>query len=211
MLPRHRINIFLKIKEHIERIDKTMGISEDIYKICKDLLERWWKKSQSMYLKRTEIDWEPYNQKVSSLYWVCGTSLIAVAEHLLNSLVDKGVDNIKIILPNDEEGCPSYNQLVEFNNNPNPLIGNQIELAKKAYEEICKTLESREKELTEHLRKYSGTMYSNITIYDEDAFISFYDKAGIGDENITLQFHGKQTEGYKLVKDLFKKMWRDSK
>lgn len=188
-----------------------MGIFEDTYKISKDILERWKRKSQSIYLKRTEIDWGPYNRKIRNLYWVCGTSLIAVAEHLLNSLIDGEVENIKIILPNTQAGCPSYNQLREFNKAHTSPAVDQIELANETYEKIAKTFESRGKTVTEHLRQYSGIMYSNITIYDEDAFISFYDRTGIGDKNITLHLHGEKAKGYKLVKDSFKEMWVDSK
>ena len=188
----------------------------DIYQIIKDLWGRWENKPlpeipQSIYLTRTEIDWTPYNKRANNmgLYWVCGISLIEVAQNTLDLLISKGVGDMKIILPNTEKGSLSYGQLADFDNN-GFLVDKQIELAERAYERIGKTLKNRQKAPHEHLRRYSDIMYSNITIYGENAFISFYDNGGVGDENITLRFHGSRTKGYRRVRALFEKMWRNS-
>jgi hypothetical protein len=197
-------------------MDKAMEMFGVIYQIIKDLWERLRnkplpEKSQSIYLTRTEIDWTPYNKRANnmSLFWVCGTSLVEVAQNTLDLLISNGVGDIKIILPNTEKDTLSYDQLADFDKN-DFLLDKQIKLAERAYDRIGKTLKNRQKVPHDHLRRYSGIMYSNITIYDEDAFIAFYDTAGVGDENITLRFHGSRSKGYQRVRALFEKMWGKS-
>ena len=55
--------------------------------------------NHELFLNRKEIHWAPYNNKVSSRYWVCGTSLIGVFERgLIQKYANSGVRDIKIIL-----------------------------------------------------------------------------------------------------------------
>lgn len=188
-----------------------MAFLKDIYDIVKDFFGQHMIGAPSVYLKRTEIDWKPFNDNVRFRYWACGTSLIPIADHVLVPLLDKEIKDIKIVLPNTKKGFTSYFQLKEFDRTQTGPVGGQINLAKATYDRIADTFEQRNITIKDHLRKYSGIMYSNITIYDEDALISFYDTTGIGDKNITMKFHGMETEGYRLVKNEFERMWSANK
>ena len=47
------------------------------------------KKTPKVYLHRTDIDWKHFNNDVVFRYWVCGTSLIAVANNIIGLLLDE--------------------------------------------------------------------------------------------------------------------------
>ena len=163
-----------------------------------------------LYLNRGDIHWKSFNDKVSYRYWACGTSLIGVIEKkLIQRYLAAGIRDIKVILPNTDNFYSSYEQLEQFNKLPNrDLVANQVEEARASFERLKARIQSYVKQTEEYLRKYGGTMYSNITIFDDDAFISFYDCTGVGSSNFTLHFSKSTNEqGYHLVEEEFLRMW----
>lgn len=162
-----------------------------------------------IYLNRKEIHWSLYNEKVSNRFWACGTSLIGVFERgLVQKYASKGVRDIKILLPNTDMSFVSFEQLEKYDQLDIGLIGNQVELAKAAYEKF-ESMVLAGVEVPDVLKKYSGIMFSNITVFDDDAFISFYDCTGNGDNNITLHFNKNINDaGYNLVESEFLRMWK---
>lgn len=51
-------------------------------------------------------------------------------------------------------------------------------------------------------------MYSNITIFDDDAFISFYDSIGSGESNFALHLNrNSNNQGYRKIEEEFLRMW----
>lgn len=164
-----------------------------------------------LFLNRKEIHWAPYNEKVSNRYWACGTSLIGVFEFgLVQKFANAGVRDIKIILPNTDKSYVSFEQLDKFNQLNIGLIENQVDLAKLAFEKF-ETITLATMEVSEILKKYGGIMFSNITIFDDNAFIAFYDCTGSGGSNFTLHFNKNTNKtGYNFVEAEFLRMW-DSK
>ena len=164
--------------------------------------------NHDLYLNRKEVHWPQYNEKVSRRFWACGTSLIGVFEReLIRKYFNNGVRDIKILLPNTDNPYLSYEQLEKYNRVESGLVGNQVDLAKVAFE-MFETITLSGMEKSEFLKKYSGIMFSNITIFDDDAFISFYDYRGIGDSNFTLHFDRNLNKiGYDLVESEFLRMW----
>jgi hypothetical protein len=143
-----------------------------------------------VYIKRKLIHWEPYNENISSQFWASGTSLIGVAENkLLTKFWNKGIRNIRIILPNPEPSFMSYWQLHQYDNIGAELVYSQIYAARRSYITLKKELNGLTRMTSGYIKHYGGIMFNNITIYDDDAFISFYDTKGIGDINITLHFN----------------------
>ncbi len=161
-----------------------------------------------LYMNRKEIHWTPYNDKVSSRYWACGTSLIGVFEFgLIQKYASAGVRDIKVILPDTDNSYISFEQLDKYNRMNIGLIENQIDLAKLAFEKF-ETIILTNGNISEILKKYSGIMFSNITVFDDDAFISFYDCTGSGGLNFTLHFNKNINKtGYNLVETEFLRMW----
>jgi len=183
-----------------------MEIIDDIYKIVKDLYGDW--RRRSVYLRRTSVNWEKYNKKTQNRYWVCGTSLVGVANNgVIERFLDARVYDLRVVLPETENGNLSRWQLQCFNKIKVGPFEKQVLLAKMSYQRIKQLFTSYGVVYAEHLRKYTGIMYSNITIYDNDAFISFYDPTGVGDNNITLHFHGRESDEYHCVEELFLQMW----
>ena len=91
------------------------------------------------------------------------------------------------------------------------LIGDQVDLAKLAFEK-ANTIVLEGKKISEILKTYSGIMYSNITIFDDDAFIAFYDCTGNGDFNLTIHFNRNINKtGYNLIEAEFLRMWNAPK
>ncbi|GEM_PF-187410 len=166
-------------------------------------------KDHEIYLSRKEIHWSLYNEKVASRFWACGTSLIGVFERgLIQKYANKGVKDIKIILPSTDVSHISFEQLEKYDQLSVGLIENQVNLAKVAYQKF-ESIVLADMEISEILKKYSGIMFSNITIFDDDAFISFYDQTGVGDTNITLHFNKSVNRtGYSLVESEFLRMWK---
>jgi 8-oxo-dGTP diphosphatase len=164
-----------------------------------------------LYLHRSDIHWKSYNEKVSSRFWACGTSLIGVSEkRLVTRFFDKGIKDVRLLLPSIEQCHLSFHQLDQYDKLENKeLVYNQVEAAKKSYKRLCDCLKKspgiKEKDF---IRTYTGIMYANITVYDDDAIISFYDSTGSGDNNISLQFDRTRNErGYQRVVDEFSRMW----
>ncbi len=163
-----------------------------------------------LYLHRKDIHWKSFNEKVSYRYWACGTSLVGVVERgLIQKYLGAGIRDIKVILPHTDNSYSSYEQLEQFNKFPDrDLVADQVELAKVSFDRLRAHIQSYEKQTESYLRKYGGTMYSNITIFDDDAFISFYDCTGVGDSNFALHFNKSTNEqGYHLVEEEFLRMW----
>jgi hypothetical protein len=50
-------------------------------------------------------------------------------------------------------------------------------------------------------------MYQNITIFDDTAYISFYDATGVGRHNITVLARGEKNYLYGQAMKLFFAMW----
>ncbi|MHB8159274.1 MAG: NUDIX hydrolase [Thermoleophilia bacterium] len=168
-------------------------------------------KSSEISLKRQNIHWLHYSDKIQTRCWASGTSLVTVAERdLLVNFYEKGIKDIKIILPFTDQGLSSFNQLDQFNKlATTQLVNNQIEEAKNSYSKLLNSFEfvkgCTEKDF---IRQYSGIMYSNIIIIDDDAFIAFYDRTGIGDNSITLHFNKEENIlGYRRVENEFMEMW----
>jgi 8-oxo-dGTP diphosphatase len=159
-----------------------------------------------IYLSRKEIHWEPYNLKVSARFWAAGTTLVAVGErHWVEEFCRAGVD-VKLILPSFESHHISYSQLMQYDRFE--LVYDQVEAARKSYKLLAKKLAQFERPLEEYLRRYSGIMYANITIFDRDAFIAYYDTTGVGDSSVTLHFDKDHDElGYRKVEQEFLRMW----
>ena len=73
------------------------------------------------------------------------------------------------------------------------MLSDQIELAKLSYGKLNKSIEPYNEKTDTYLRKYGGPMYANITIFDDDAIIAFYNCTGMGDSNLTLHFNNPQS------------------
>ena len=157
----------------------------------------------NFYLNRKLIHWQPYNENASNRFWACGTSLIGVSERgLIQSFINKRLKDIKILLPNIKECFSSFQQLYLYDKlEESELVVNQVYAANESYKRLYAIIDRSAKGNTEdYIRLYSRIMYSNITIFDDDAFISFYDSTGIGDNNTTLHFNKQSYENrYRFV------------
>jgi 8-oxo-dGTP diphosphatase len=161
-----------------------------------------------LFLKRQDIHWPMYNEGVSHKYWACGTSLVGVIERgLIQNYFSKGLKDIKLILPNTDKSYASYDQLDAYNKFGHGY--DQVNLAKESFEKCRRSIPGGIDHIDDHLRIYGGVMYSNITIFDDRAFIAFYNSTGIGDTNVTLCFNrGDNEQGYHLVEEEFLRMWQ---
>jgi 8-oxo-dGTP diphosphatase len=185
----------------------------DVLNTCAPIMRN----RSTVWLTRQEIGWDQFNKKVSNRFWACGTSLMGVAERklglahrkLVPEFFARGLKDIRILLPDTRASLPSTLQLKEYNKAADGPVVSQLHAAKESYKvlksQISKLAAGRE---SDYLRTYKGIMYSNITIYDDDAFISFYDSTGLGDNNISLHFNRQgNEEGYERVAKDFERMW----
>ena len=118
------------------------------------------------------------------------------------------VKDIKLILSNPETNCVSYEQLAKYDQ-LGFTVDNQVELAVKAHKRFMSILSGSNSRST--YKQYGGIMYANITIFDDDAFIAFYNCTGVGDSNLTVHFNrSTNSAGYKFVEDEFLRMWNAS-
>ncbi|MCG6889283.1 MAG: NUDIX domain-containing protein [Gammaproteobacteria bacterium] len=148
-----------------------------------------------------------YNEGVVERYWAAGTSLAGVVEQdLIDRYRSQGIDDIRIILPNTGPDTIAYHQLHQFDIRPvTNTVHNQVDMARASHHELSNLLGAYEHN---YLRKYAGIMYFNITILDDDAFLSPYGTTGPGDSNLTLHFNSHTNlEGYRYVENEFLRMW----
>ena len=114
-------------------------------------------------------------------------------------------------MPATESHLSSFHQLDQYNKlTTTQLVNNQVEAAEESYKKLLACFKpianGRE---NDYIRLYNGIIYSNITIFDDDAFIAFYDSSGSGDNNITFHFNRHESEdGYRRIEEEFVKMWR---
>ncbi len=163
--------------------------------------------AHELYMQGRPTHWTLYNEGVVRRYWAAGTSLAGVVEQgLITSYKSQGIDDIRIILPNTEPDTIAYHQLHQFNIQPVAnLVHNRVDMARESNDELSNLLGADEHN---YLRKYAGIMYFNITIFDDDAFLSPYSTTGLGDSNLTLHFNSHTNpEGYRYVEDEFLRMW----
>jgi 8-oxo-dGTP diphosphatase len=166
----------------------------------------------SFHLRRQAVHWGPYNDQVRRRFWVAGTSLVGVVERdLVATFYGRGVRDIKVVLPSTDVDTLSYRQLHLFDAQPTgSLVLNQVEVAGRSFEMLARRVaelpESAEHQL---LRRYTGIMYANIAVFDDDAFVAFYDTTGLGDNSPTLHFNARTSgDGYSLAIDEFMRMWK---
>jgi 8-oxo-dGTP diphosphatase len=163
--------------------------------------------AHELYMQGQPIHWTLYNEGVVRRYWAAGTSLAGVVEQdLITRYKSQGIDDIRIILPNTKPDTIAYHQLHQFNIQPVAnLVHNQVDMARESHDELSNLLGADEHN---YLRKYAGIMYFNITIFDDDAFLSPYNTTRLGDSNLTLHFNSHANpEGYRYVEDEFLRMW----
>ena len=172
--------------------------------------------SVTVSLKRSDVVWKSFNKQVTSRFWACGTSLAPLCDRkLIPQFIDQGVRDIRILLPDTTEkphSC-SRSQLCEFNR-VGHLGRDQVRDADDCYskiESIITDLLSKnvlDGDLHDHLRRYCGTMYANLTISDKEAYAAYYGMTGSGDEAVTLHIlAGKKSEASQWVEGEFSKMW----
>jgi 8-oxo-dGTP pyrophosphatase MutT (NUDIX family) len=165
-----------------------------------------------VFLKRQEVPWAEYNERVTNRFWAAGTSLIEVAERgVIGQLAKKGARDIRVVLPATASCFASFIQLVEYDRR-DCLHQEQVQAAARSYQKCSEAVRALPRiDPKDVLRLYSGVMYCNITIFDDDAFMSFYDSVGVGDDNITLHFHrDRNAEGYQRAEKEFLNMWEAS-
>jgi hypothetical protein len=165
-----------------------------------------------IHLNRQHIPWADLNEKCRHHFLACGTSLQSV---LSRNLVDlfrvNNVQEVKIILPCTEREAPSLQQLQAYDGiKPRPVADIQVDSAVRVCTGLVDHIRLAGWPVEEHLRRYSGIMFSNITVIDNDAFIAFYDDRGVGEENITLHFTKCDSPaGYNAVMKIFRRLWKD--
>jgi hypothetical protein len=165
----------------------------------------------TVYRKRSMVSYKGFQDRVKNRYWVCGTSLNAIKEYVLNDVLENKVEDFKILFPDFHRTAPAYTQLREYRKREEQVYGDVVENIESSYSAITKILQNRRFKVSDHLRLYGGIMFQNITIFDEEAFISFYDATGNGPENITIYCtKGKDKELYERISWLFNDMWESS-
>lgn len=163
--------------------------------------------AHELYMQGQPTHWTLYNEGVVRRYWAAGTSIAGVVEQdLITRYKAQGIDDIRIILPNTKPDTIAYHQLHQFNIQPVAnQVHNQVDMARESHDELSNLLGADEHNC---LRKYAGIMYSNITIFDDDAFLSPCNTTRLGDSNLTLHFNAHANpEGYRYVEDEFLRMW----
>jgi len=190
------------------------GVNEMIVAPVRELLERKFTLLQELHVQglvravagRVQLGlrfWPDLNERVTKRYWTCGTSLrtLAAERDVLENMIKKGVD-IRIVLPSTSKSDNSCRQLEEFDI---LSIDSQVNAAEKSKTGIKKLLSDHNRE--DCLKAYPGIMYANITIYDDTAIIAFYGIGGVGHDNYTLVFDGKESAGYKYAVKEFERVW----
>jgi hypothetical protein len=170
-----------------------------------------------VFIERADVLFNEHLNGVTDRFWACGTSLNKVADFALGKLLAKNQIDIKIVLPDFSKGGGSHAQLVDFNEKikqppDGQALPDQVAAAKNAYDLMLKILAvARPKGNTgDRLRLYDGVMYQNITVFDDIAYISFYDASGIGDQNITLCCQKGRTPLFSRIEGFFEDMWNAS-
>jgi hypothetical protein len=165
--------------------------------------------ASEMFLKRARVDWSPLEDNCTSRFWAAGTSLIQVFDRgVAKNMFMRGVRDLKIVLPAPNPQFASCVQLALYGKQAS-LVCDQIDLAEFSYARLSKLFtELGFRELNEVLRPYTGIIYSNITIFDDDAVVAFYDSVGVGDANVTLLFNKtRNRKGYEWAESQFLHMW----
>lgn len=163
--------------------------------------------AHELHMQVPPTHWTLYNEGVVRRYWAAGTSLAGVVEQdLIARYRSQGIDDIRIILPNTGPDTIAYHQLHQFDIRPVAnMVHNQVDMARESHHELSNLLGANEHD---YLRKYAGIMYFNITILDDDAFLSPYSTTGPGGSNLTLHFNSHANlEGYRYVEKEFLRMW----
>lgn len=175
-----------------------------------------------LYLSRLDIPWGRLSDhKCKKRYWACGTSLrqIYSSSRVQNAHTrlapirsDTRAKDIRLIIPDTTKGLPSLTQLEQYDNHrPRTTSDRQVQSAAEVYSNLAEVVKSLEKgtgERFDYLRTYSGIMFSNITIFDDDAVVSFYDSTGVGDTNVTLHFNRHDDRaGFDNVVSKFDWLW----
>jgi hypothetical protein len=150
-----------------------------------------------------------FQGRVKSKYWVCGTSLNAIKEYILNDVLENGVSDFRILFPDFHRTAPAYTQLREYRKRKEQQYGDVVKNIKSSYQTIRDILEKRQMNVSDHLRLYPGILFQNITVFDEEAFISFYDATGNGLTNITIYCTSAKDKAlYDRIAYLFGDMWK---
>ncbi len=184
----------------------------------------------AIYFRRSEVtSWTRYNHGTKRRFWVCGTSLMQVAEYeektMIPKFFDRNVYDVRILVSGTAIGSPSRLQLEGYDRrNKGPLLP-QVDLAERSFKslekQVTKALRSHRQalkksgkstQMANYLRQHSNIMYSNITLYDNDAFIAFYNSTGVGADNLTLHFTvDENIKGYNRAESEFMLMWDESR
>jgi hypothetical protein len=162
----------------------------------------------SIFLKRQDIPWAALNALCRQHYWVCGTSIQGILSYnVIETVRGNGVSDIKLILPSTESETQALLQLEAYDTiKPKRIADVQVASAKSAYKVLLGKFAGSG--IGEHLRRYRGIMFSNITIIDHHAIISFYDDQGVGNDNITLHFTKEDSPNeFKAVVEIFHRLW----
>jgi hypothetical protein len=166
----------------------------------------------TVYRKRSMVSYKGFQDRVKTRYWVCGASLNAITEYVLNDVLENKVEDFKILFPDFHRTAPAYAQLREYRKRKEQIYGDVVKNVKSSYNTIKKILQNRRFNVPEYLRLYRGIMFQNITIFDKEAFISFYDATGNGPKNITVYCtEGKDKALYERISWLFCDMWKSSR
>jgi hypothetical protein len=224
----------LVIGEIISVINAGASIAKKVMKIPRGLLQP---DSPRVYPQRKTVSFKKYHNRARTQYWVCGTSLeILTKGELIHEIAGKNGLDFRILLPYasprpgscpclgscpwpSPSSCPcpktascvqleEYDKLRKEGKPPSKLYTDQKEEAKGMHKTLKEILESKGITIKDHLRLYKGIMFQNITILDDDAFISFYDARGKGNDNITIYCNGKKDRTLmERIKWLFTDMW----
>lgn len=171
----------------------------------------------TVHLRRSEVDWARFNDQVTSRFWACGTSLAPLCDRGLieERFINQGTTDIRLLLPETREQvllC-SVVQLGEYDR-VHKLARKQVVDARHCYgrlrEIIISLIEEKKLEgvLEDHLRGYYGTMYTNLTISNKDAYVSYYGLTGSGDDSVTLHIDAQQNpQAYQRVENDFLNIW----
>jgi hypothetical protein len=192
-------------------VQTAITIADILKKIVPHLI-----KDVDVINQRIDIPFDDHNAVVQKRYWVCGTTLDAVSQFVLGKILAKHIPDYRIILPDTTANTASRAQLKDMNKRTNPTTGSQslpdqVKAAKAAYKDMSAILMAHPvKDIRDHLRRYNGVMYQNITIYDDIAYVSFYDASGIGAKNITLCCQKEKTPLFSRIEGFFEDMWKAS-
>ncbi len=168
------------------------------------------KSDDLIHLNRRKIVWDDYNEVCKSRFLACGTSLRQIHERrLVREMHKRGVPDIRLVLPATDVLAASRIQLDQYDRqDPPPATDPQAELAERAYERLKAQITALGMKESVCLRRYHGIMFANITVIDDDAFLSFYDSTGVGETNITLHFNRiHNPSGYDRAIEEFDRMW----